>query len=81
MFCALLSRLKPPTCLERGLLERDGPPFDHIVIELSGVADPTNVQSSLGLGDIAVDRKVALVDAQSSAVDALALRYYAKVNY
>jgi len=47
------------------LLERDGLPFDHIVIELSGVADPVNVENSLGLGGIAVDRKVALVDANS----------------
>eukprot|EP00966_Prymnesium_polylepis_P112993 2613349-Prymnesium_polylepis.1 len=39
------------------LLERSDPPFDHIVLELSGVADPTNVQENLGLNDIAVDRK------------------------
>ena len=39
-----------------------GDPFDHVVIELSGVADPANVQTSLGLSDVAVDRKVALVD-------------------
>ena len=45
------------------LLERNE--FDHVVIELSGVADPVNVQTSLGLGGIAVDRKVALVDANS----------------
>ena len=40
-------------------------PFDHVVIELSGVADPANVQASLGLGGVSVDRKVALVDASS----------------
>ena len=45
------------------LLERNDPPFDHIVIELSGVADPANVQNALNLGGVAVDRKVALVDA------------------
>jgi G3E family GTPase len=46
------------------LLERNEP-FDHVVIELSGVADPANVQNSLALGGIVVDRKVALVDANS----------------
>jgi G3E family GTPase len=40
-------------------------PFDHVVIELSGVADPANVQASLGLGGVSVDRKVALVDAST----------------
>ena len=40
-------------------------PFDHVVIELSGVADPKNVQDSLRIGGVAVDRKVALVDANS----------------
>ena len=45
------------------LIERNE--FDHIVIELSGVADPMNVQRSLDVGGIAVDRKVALVDANS----------------
>jgi len=29
------------------LLERDDP-FDHVVIEMSGVADPENVENSLG---------------------------------
>jgi len=47
------------------LLERSEEPFDHVVIELSGVADPANVQHSLGLSGVAVDRKVALVDANS----------------
>jgi len=42
-----------------------GDPFDHVVIELSGVADPANVQASLGLSDVAVDRQVALVDAST----------------
>ena len=45
------------------LLKRNDPPFDHIVIELSGVADPENVQNTLKLGGVDVDRKVALVDA------------------
>ena len=45
------------------LLERDE--FDHLVVELSGVANPMNVQSGLNLGGIAVERKVALVDANS----------------
>ena len=38
------------------------PAFDHVVVELSGVADPTNVQRNL---NGAVDRKVALVDANA----------------
>lgn len=45
--------------------EHTGPPFDHVVIELSGVADPENVERSLRIGGFAVDRKVALVDANS----------------
>uniref|UniRef100_A0A7S0IXX5 CobW C-terminal domain-containing protein n=1 Tax=Calcidiscus leptoporus TaxID=127549 RepID=A0A7S0IXX5_9EUKA len=49
------------------LLERNDP-FDHVVIELSGVADPMNVQKSLGLGGIEVNRKVALVDANAFPV-------------
>lgn len=47
------------------LLERTDPPFDHVVVELSGVADPINVQSNLLIGGVAVNRKVALVDANS----------------
>ena len=47
------------------LLERTNPPFDHVVVELSGVADPINVQSNLLTGGVKVDRKVALVDANS----------------
>ena len=44
----------------------DGAPaFDHVVVELSGVADPTNVQSNLKAGGVGVDRRVALVDANS----------------
>ena len=39
--------------------------FDHIVVELSGVADPINVQNNLGLGGVSVERKVALVDANA----------------
>lgn len=39
--------------------------FDHIVVELSGVADPTNVQNNLNGGGVTVDRKVTLVDANA----------------
>ena len=39
--------------------------FDHVVVELSGVADPTNVQRNLNGGGVLVDRKVALVDANA----------------
>ena len=39
--------------------------FDHVVVELSGVADPTNVQRNLNGDGVAVDRKVALVDANA----------------
>ena len=41
------------------------PAFDHVVVELSGVADPTNVQANLKAGGVGVDRRVALVDANS----------------
>jgi hypothetical protein len=34
------------------LLESSDSPFDHVVLELSGVADPANVQASLRLGDV-----------------------------
>ena len=34
-------------------------------MELSGVADPTNVESNLNFGGVRVDRKVALVDANA----------------
>ena len=47
------------------LLARDDPPFDHIIIELSGIADPANVQRSLSIEGLAVDRKVALVNANA----------------
>ena len=49
----------------RKIVEQSPEPFDHMVIELSGVADPANVEKSLALGGICVDRKVALVDANS----------------
>lgn len=39
--------------------------FDHVVVEMSGVADPTNVESNLNAGGVAVERKVALVDANA----------------
>jgi G3E family GTPase len=41
------------------------PSFDHIVIELSGVADPSNVQNNLSTEGLGVRRKVALVDANA----------------
>ena len=49
----------------RSLVERADPTFDHVVIELSGVADPINVQTNLANGGVQVDRKVALVDADA----------------
>lgn len=39
--------------------------FDHVVIELSGVADPTVVQRNLDLSGVSIERKVALVDAMA----------------
>jgi G3E family GTPase len=49
----------------RKLLEKSDAVFDHLVIELSGMGDPSNVQNSLRMGGFHVDRKVALVDANS----------------
>ena len=49
----------------RKLLGRKDARFDHLVIELSGMGDPSNVQRSLHLGGFSVDRKVALVDSNS----------------
>ena len=45
--------------------------FDHVVVELSGVSNPTNVQSVLASAGIAAARTVALVDA-----DAFASNFY-----
>ena len=59
--CSAAGELAP--AVEALLASND--PFDHVVIELSGVADPANVQASLGLSEVAVDRKVALVDAST----------------
>ena len=42
-----------------------GEPFDHIVIELSGVADPTAVKNNLELGGVDNARVVTLIDASS----------------
>ena len=39
--------------------------FDHVVVEMSGVADPTNVERNLNAGGVAMERKVALVDANA----------------
>ena len=60
--CSASGELAPAV---KALLERAEEPFDHVVVELSGVADPTNVQYALGAGGVAVERKVALVDANA----------------
>ena len=60
--CSASGELAPAV---KALLERAEEPFDHVVIELSGVADPTNVQYTLGANGVAVERKVALVDANA----------------
>ncbi|KAH8055215.1 ATP binding protein [Aureococcus anophagefferens] len=44
-----------------------GKPFDHVVIEMSGVADPRAVQYNLEDGGVAVDRIVTVVDAPAFA--------------
>ena len=44
-----------------------GKPFDHVVIEMSGVADPRAVQYNLEDGGVAVDRVVTVVDAPAFA--------------
>ena len=46
-----------------------GQGFDHVVVELSGVADPANVQGVLGTAGIAAARTVALVDADAFPTD------------
>jgi hypothetical protein len=43
-----------------------GAALDHVVVELSGVADPSAVQARLMAAGILVDRTVALVDAQAA---------------
>lgn len=45
-----------------GLRDRN---FDHIVVELSGVADPENVRASLRTEGLAVSRTVTLIDAEA----------------
>ena len=42
-----------------------GAPFDHVLIELSGIADPVQVQRNLLLGGVPVERTVTLVDAHA----------------
>ena len=42
-----------------------GPDFDHVVVELSGMGDPANVEKILNKDGFPVDRKVALVDSSS----------------
>ena len=49
--------------------EDRGQPFDHIVIELSGVADPEVVRENLRAGGVDVARIVTLVDAQTFGAD------------
>ncbi|KAH8055572.1 ATP binding protein [Aureococcus anophagefferens] len=44
-----------------------GKPFDHVVIEMSGVADPRAVQYNLEDGGVTVDRVVTVVDAPAFA--------------
>ena len=39
--------------------------FDHVVIELSGISDPNNVEQALETDGFTVARKVALVDSSS----------------
>ena len=56
-----------------------GAALDHVVVELSGVADPSAVQARLMAAGILVDRTVALVDAQAlpwlfASTDALSQR-------
>ena len=61
--CSASGELAPAVA---ALLDKNSDqPFDHVVIELSGVADPNNVELSLNLAGLSVDRKVALVDANS----------------
>ena len=45
----------------RGMVKGRG--FDHVVVELSGVADPSVVKANLKAGDVDVERVVTLVDA------------------
>ena len=42
-----------------------GQGFDHLVVELSGVADPASVKANLRAEGLPVDRTVALVDSTS----------------
>jgi len=42
--------------------EARGAPFHHVVVELSGVADPGAVRHNLAAGGVGVDRVVTLVD-------------------
>jgi G3E family GTPase len=53
--CSSAGDLVP--ALQKLLRKRDET-FDHVVIELSGMGDPKNVQNSLRAGGFAVDRKV-----------------------
>ncbi|KAJ1447300.1 CobW/HypB/UreG, nucleotide-binding domain-containing protein [Pelagophyceae sp. CCMP2097] len=47
--------------------EERGAPFDHVVIEMSGVADPTTVRINLLDGEVYVARVVTLVDVPAFA--------------
>ena len=48
-FCVCCSAADDLSPAVTRLLQSD-PPVDHVVIELSGVADPANVQNNLGEG-------------------------------
>ena len=61
----LLPALARLLASRRGEGDGDGDAFDHVVIELSGVADPASVRASLARGGVVVDRTVALVDAHA----------------
>ena len=53
-----------PTILELlNKTDRDGvPSLDHVVVEISGVADPSNVQGNLAASGVNVHRTISLVD-------------------
>ena len=51
--------------LRRTDAQTGGAALDHVVVELSGVADPTAVQARLLGSGLLVDRTVALVDAHA----------------
>ena len=44
-----------------------GQPFDHVVVEMSGVADPSVVRTNLGAAGVEVARTVTLIDTPTFA--------------